>query len=573
VPGAFDYRSFLRCAGIRHLFEASSVTAVEPARGWRLIPASLYAFRDLCAGALVSDVENPANVRVLLAMTLGCRRSLDAETRRRFLRSGAIHIFAVSGLHVGIIAALMLFCLRAVRIPVRMRWLSLPVVLALYVFITGAAPSAVRAWLMLTLWSLSRAAAKATVPLNTVAVAALVLVALNPFSLAQPGFQFSFTIVTVLVLGWRSLSRLTAIAWERRQWIPARLRSHTCAQRVGRRLLQLLGGTLLAWFASAGLIAWTNQLLIPAGLPVNVGISVLAWLALMLAFPKMLAAGLTLTAANSALAGGVDLVLSGMQALAELGSRSPGSVAVVRPAWWLVLAYYALLIAALLPCFRARWRILFATALCGLLAAVVFTRPRAVAGVVVHGGRSALPAVALTGGRGAAPVVVNTGGPDTGRALAAWLGVNGYDSIECLILSSEGWNACAGSRRVMDAARIRCLVSPADPPRQEYVQNAVLRQWASGTRTRVLLPDADGKGRRLETPALRFSASREGDVRRMVLQRALPGASIQLDMSVTPQGITRIECRRNGRTVGELQVCPTYRVQVSELTAGASEPD
>lgn len=74
------------------------------------------------------------------------------------------------------------------RVPFSSRYFAAPVILLIYVFATGAAPSAMRAWLMLTVWAVGRGLKLPVMTTNTVMFAALLLLLWNPFCIFHSGF-------------------------------------------------------------------------------------------------------------------------------------------------------------------------------------------------------------------------------------------------------------------------------------------------------------------------------------------------------------------------------------------------
>jgi len=572
--GAFSYRRYLRAAGIRHVFDARSVTVEAPVRGWRCSFAALYAFRDLCGGRLVSGMSSPESRRVLLAMTLGYRQALSARTRARFLRSGAVHLFAISGLHVGIIASLFLFAMRLLRVPFRSRYRLLPVLLGVYVLMTGAAPSAVRAWVMVSIWCVSRYAFRATVPANVIAVAALALLLGNPLNLARAGFQFSFTIVIVLALGWPWTARVVAVLAEKRVWIPLRLRPSRLTHWLRRRASQLAGASVLGWFGSAGLIAWTNNLLIPAALVVNLAASLLAYWALLLACPKVLVSLTCIGWADSLLAHCMTCLMQGIRVLAELGSRPPGSIAVCRPPGWIVFAYYALLLAALAPRVRSLWRCVAgmgALAALGVMLAFPFSHsPRA---VLFSGGDSTAPALVIEGGAYAAPVVLNAGGRDSGRCIAAWLAARGHGTVDSLILTGGRRSLAGGAGPILNAVTVRSLVLPPQPYWSESTAYAGRLQAAAGRRVRVLEYADVAGGRELcfENAGLAFSGRVEAGARSFRLRREAPFHRCEVSVTVGEAGESVVKLRWNGGEEATLNLRPSLHQRIVELPAQAGD--
>lgn len=206
---------------------------------------------------------------VLLAMTLGERRQMPAETRRSFALSGVSHVLAVSGFHVALICGLMMGCMHRFY-QWRWRWLTLFILLASlwgYVLLTGLSPSAVRAGVMLSFVLCTRYLWPGYDSFNSLAATAFCMLAFNPYYLLDIGFQLSF--VAVLFICW--LQPLF------RYWLPIRSRflSYPCNTLCIALAAQLgtAGLTLYHFGRFSWLFLFTNLpvtcfslLLIPAGL-------------------------------------------------------------------------------------------------------------------------------------------------------------------------------------------------------------------------------------------------------------------------------------------------------------------
>ena len=567
VLGGFDYRTYLLGDGVRHVFRAENIELLGRAAGWRRIPSALYTLRDRCAEWLVAGLDASANRGVLLAMTLGYRDGLALETKQRFLRSGAVHLFAISGLHVGIVASLLLLLLNCARVPFAIRYRALPVLLGCYVFVTGGAPSAVRAWLMFSVWSLGKSAHHATTPVNTIAVAALVLLLGNPLELTRAGFQFSFFIVLILVQGWRLTADLLAVATEKRRWIPPRLRGSRVLYSAERWLWQGAGASLLAWLASCGLIAWTNQLFIPGALFVNAGLSLLAWCALFVSCLKLLVLGLGCAVADSGLAWLLDALMTGIRTLVRLGSCAPNSVRIVQPQWWLVALYSGMLLFAVAARVTARCRLAAGAGACVLLAVLLVRRPAQPAYcAVLSGGDNDLPALVLTGARGAEPMVVNSGGRAAGRAIGEWLAIHGYDAVDTLLLSAGSWGTAGGVTSIAARTTIRTLVVPPSTPRAKSLAAAQQQQQSLGRRVRRLgRTGGQSGGKRFNTAGLDVTWESSGGHRSLLLKRRSIDDSCELRITVDAAGILSIDGQVNGRPIPRYTRQAASILQLAEL--------
>ena len=136
---------------------------------------------------------------VVAAMTLGDKSQLTKELRDTYALSGASHILALSGLHLGIIYTLLSLLLS------RRRWqvISQVVIIVciwLFVFLVGMSASVVRSAVMITVYALLSLGHRDKMSVNTLAFAAIVMLLFNPKSLFDVGFQLSFMAVLAILL-------------------------------------------------------------------------------------------------------------------------------------------------------------------------------------------------------------------------------------------------------------------------------------------------------------------------------------------------------------------------------------
>jgi competence protein ComEC len=137
------------------------------------------------------------------AMTLGWRGDLEPDLYSQFRDAGIMHLLCVSGLHVGLLAAMVGWLLLWLGEERRGRIIrgSLQLV-ALWGFalLTGWAPGTVRAALMFSLFVVSHMMGRRTESLNLLALAAIVMLAADPQLLFDTGWQLSFSAVTGILL-------------------------------------------------------------------------------------------------------------------------------------------------------------------------------------------------------------------------------------------------------------------------------------------------------------------------------------------------------------------------------------
>ena len=131
---------------------------------------------------------------VIKAIVLGDKSLLDNEIRETFGNTGAMHVLAVSGLHVGILLLLLMFCFERISTFISRRTALIIVLITLwfYAFLTGLSPSVIRAVFMFSILVISQVFYKKYNPINVLFFTAFVLILANPNYLMDMGFQLSY---------------------------------------------------------------------------------------------------------------------------------------------------------------------------------------------------------------------------------------------------------------------------------------------------------------------------------------------------------------------------------------------
>ena len=136
---------------------------------------------------------------VVAAMALGDKSALTKELKNVYSVTGASHVLALSGLHLGIIYTLISFLI------VGRRWQTVSQLFCIlsiwaFVFLVGMSVSVVRSAIMLTVYALLSLGHRDKMSVNTLAFAALVMLLVSPRSLFDIGFQMSFVAVLSILL-------------------------------------------------------------------------------------------------------------------------------------------------------------------------------------------------------------------------------------------------------------------------------------------------------------------------------------------------------------------------------------
>lgn len=208
-PYQFDYRTYLRRKGIARqcrIAEGDYRQIGHETGG--LIAASKRLQRHLIERLQDSPLE-PSQRGIAEALLLGWRGDLEEETQSRFRDAGIIHLLCVSGLHVGIIAALIGFVCQPLLH--RRKWVTHALQLCsiwMFVLITGMAPATLRAGIMFSFFVVAQILERNNNSYNTLSAAALLMLCIQPTLVVDIGFQLSFTAVLGIVIFYQPLCRL-----------------------------------------------------------------------------------------------------------------------------------------------------------------------------------------------------------------------------------------------------------------------------------------------------------------------------------------------------------------------------
>jgi competence protein ComEC len=210
-PGAFDARGYLAGQGI------DLTGSLRSSQLLQLIdrpPPTLTQRLARARGDLLARLDNafraqPQQDALLRAMLLGDRSFVDSETVLAFQKTAAYHVLVVAGLHVGALAAMIFWLCRRLRFSIAVTSLVTFAVLAGYVGMVQDRPPILRAALMAGLYLIARPFVRRIDLLNTVALAALVLLVWRPSSLIDSSFDLSFLaagVIAGLALPWMARS-------------------------------------------------------------------------------------------------------------------------------------------------------------------------------------------------------------------------------------------------------------------------------------------------------------------------------------------------------------------------------
>jgi competence protein ComEC len=202
-PGEFDYKRFLTFRNIyhQHFIKRENVEWLQNDPPNYFLYYSIRA-RAWADSTLYANVAGTREQAIASALVLGVTDGLDNELLNAYSSTGAMHVLAVSGLHVGIIYWIILLLFKPLNKLKSGKWILAGLSLAIlwsYAFVTGLSPSVLRAVAMFSVVAIARPANQRTNIYNTLSAAAFLLLIYEPYFIMSVGFQLSFLAVFGIV--------------------------------------------------------------------------------------------------------------------------------------------------------------------------------------------------------------------------------------------------------------------------------------------------------------------------------------------------------------------------------------
>lgn len=300
--------------------------------GWSLLeeaprfsPVALgQRLRGKGSQTLANGIEaHPDQLAVYRALLLGYRKAVPREIYSRFTQTGTVHVFAISGLHVGMVGLFIAILLKSLGIP-RDKWgVWLLPLLLLYVCATGMKSSALRAWTMAAVYFLAPLfRRKPDVP-TAVAFAAILLLWLNPSNILSAGFIFSFTVVSFLVMAFSAIPRQWVAGGKGILW---RMRAYVASLAITSAAACIASVPLAAlFFGNFSPVSLFGNLIV---VPLTFCIVLSGWLSMLIPF------------ASEIFNHAAVVFINGLLGSVELLARLPGAHGPVPPPPLLAVAFW-----------------------------------------------------------------------------------------------------------------------------------------------------------------------------------------------------------------------------------------
>lgn len=517
-PGEFDYGAYLSASGIDAVVRATRVHGREGETAVN-VPAIRGVVQEWLYGA-VDHLHTDERAAFLKGVILGYRAELSEDLKQAFLATGTVHILAVSGGNVALIAGVAMVLAGAFRGRRRTVAFFGCVAVVGYMWVTGSSPSVVRATVMALIVLGASMLGRRTDVYQSLSVAALFLLVADPRTLFDPGFQLSFLSVLAIVVGSPMIERILDRS-------PEEFRD----QPIVRATVQLMGVSLAAQVGTLPLTVGMFGSISVIAVLTNLAVVPLSGASLVIGVVELLIAPINAWCAG-VFAAVNDQIMDLTLGLVRLAAQVPwSSVDVGQPDPWIVWVAYAGLGVAItgsVPRLRS---------LC-IVAGLVMANAGLWFGPMVAGSPET-EVVTLDVGQGDAHLIRSATGRvvliDAGptpfaseRAIVPMLRRWGVDTLDLLIVTHPHRDHDGGVDRLLDHVPVRTLAVGDDEELRPAIRVKVLKRGGTVVTAR--------RGDRLEPDrSMRLYVLHPGPERvdrsannRSVVVRLLSGSSSML---------------------------------------------
>ncbi len=294
-PGQFDTAAYL---ARRNVFVGVSIESRDGIKLLQSPPAGSLLWlrtriRQAATSALVGDLSQGQTSRgVLQALLLGYRKDIDSDTYRAFRKTGLLHFISLSGMHLGILFGIIWWLCKTAGFMKPARAVICAIAVAVFLLVVPPRAPTLRAAIICWVFCASIFFRRNANPVNTLSLAAIILLLIRPTQLFEAGWQLSFASVLGLLLFTEQLhfflsEKITGLRW-RKRGPKTTVVSYRMSLRPGPYLLRLFSAGLAAWIGGAGILLYNFYIINPLVSIWTILVFPLVSIILILGFLKML---------------------------------------------------------------------------------------------------------------------------------------------------------------------------------------------------------------------------------------------------------------------------------------------
>ena len=334
----FSYRDYLDRKGIKYILSVKKQVRVEVLGKNRGNPFHRYVIRfKHRLNAILADHFTGTEKGIMEGFLLGDRYNIPQHINELFQMAGVVHILAISGFNVGIVAYVIFLFLKIFPLGRRWHYILTILILIVYAVLTGGQPPVVRATIMAVVFLAGFVLEREPESINTLACAALLILFVNPVTLFDVGFQLSFISVLAIIVFYPKCASIFS------RFIDKTAQSNK-AITVGMSILKYIGQSFMLSFCAytgvAVMVAYYFELVTPVAIFANLAVIPLASLIVILGVGLLLT-GLALPGVTFLFADCIRGLLALMVKVVFLCVQIPGAYFRVAgfPAWVMIVYY------------------------------------------------------------------------------------------------------------------------------------------------------------------------------------------------------------------------------------------
>ena len=340
-PGLFDYARYLEIKNIYAILKVRPGSLVEITDSVVASPVKkiAYLLRNAIRRTIDRHLEGSYG-SFLKAILIGDRAALEESLKDDFIKTGTIHIIAISGLQVSLIAVMVLWFFALLGVRRKTSLMITVAFLAVYSFAAGASPPIIRSVIVFSIFALGYLIAREPDPLNSLAVAAILILAWDPKGLFDPSFQLTFVSIASMVVFTPKLNSLFGLRSIGRK---------SLSSKIGAYAISGVSVSIAAWMGTWPFVAAYFNIISPVSIPANLMVIPLVFLLTVIAF-LFLAVDIFSGLFAGIAAHGVLLTEKALFAVNHLLAQVPCSYfRIPAPSAAFIIAYYALISLWLVP--------------------------------------------------------------------------------------------------------------------------------------------------------------------------------------------------------------------------------
>lgn len=347
----FSYRDYLERKGIKFILSVRKQGRAEVLGKNRGDPFRRYVlgFKHRLNAILAAHFTG-AEKGIMEGFLLGDRYNIPQHITGLFQKAGVVHILAISGFNVGIVAYATFLFLKMFPLGRRWHYILTILILVAYAVLTGGQPPVARATIMAVVFLAGFILEREPESINTLACAALLILFVNPVNLFDVGFQLSFVSVLAIIVFY---PKCVSIFFK----LQDKTANTNKAVRAGMSVLKYIGQSfILSFCAYAGvamMIVYYFELATPVAILANLAVIPLSALIVILGIGLLLT-GLTLPAVTFLFADCIRVLLALMVKFVFLCVQIPGAYFHVPGVPLSVVICYYIVLCVLL--YFGRWK-------------------------------------------------------------------------------------------------------------------------------------------------------------------------------------------------------------------------